>query len=55
MVVAESRPELKLSEAPFGGLHYFSKQLLEEVGDGEYKEPWATEICRNKKWMQVSS
>lgn len=36
--MAQSRPELKFSEAPLGGLRRFSEQFLEEVGDGEYGE-----------------
>lgn len=42
--MAESRPGLKFSEAPFGGLHDFSKQFLGEVGESKYRDPWARRI-----------
>lgn len=39
MVVAESEPGPKFSEAPFGGLHYFSKQLLKKWEMENTKNP----------------
>lgn len=43
-VVAESRPGLKFSAAPFSGLHYFPKQFLGEVGKSKYRDPRARRI-----------